>query len=91
MTEKLSVGKVLDKLRSTDPPTESKLQRLDQKLQEQDQEILRLREQRHRLERDQRAAARAREADATKPAAAAGKQPNRLVAAFMNMIGRKRT
>ena len=63
------------------------LQRLDQKLQEQDQEILRLREQRHRLERDQRAAARAREADATKLPAAAAK-PNTIQAGDLMLWSR---
>jgi cell division protein FtsB len=51
---KLSVGKVLDKLRSTDVP-KSKITRLEEKTESLDQEIQRLRAARRRLERDQRA------------------------------------
>ena len=51
---KLSVGKVLDKLRSTDVP-KSKITRLEEKTESLDQEIKRLRAARRRLERDQRA------------------------------------
>jgi hypothetical protein len=53
--EKLSVGKVLDKLRRADASS-SKCRRLD----ELDDEIQRLRAQNRRLERDQRAASTAR-------------------------------
>jgi hypothetical protein len=49
-TNKLSVGKVLDRLRSTSAPEKSKLTQLDEKLKAQDQEIERLREARRRLE-----------------------------------------
>lgn len=51
---KLSVGKVLDKLRSTDVP-KSKITRLEEKTESLDQEIQRLRAARRRLERDQQA------------------------------------
>jgi uncharacterized small protein (DUF1192 family) len=49
-TSKLSVGKVLDKLRSTDAPQKSKITQLDEKIKAQDQEIERLRAVRRRLE-----------------------------------------
>ena len=51
---KLSVGQVLDKLRSTDVP-KSKITRLDDKTEALEQEIQRLRAARRRLERNQRA------------------------------------
>ena len=51
---KLSVGQVLDKLRSTDVP-KSKITRLDEKTEALEQEIQRLRAARRRLERNQRA------------------------------------
>jgi hypothetical protein len=51
---KLSVGKVLDKLRAADGPQKTKLQQLDDKLKAQDDEIARLRAQRLRLEASQR-------------------------------------
>ena len=51
---KLSVGQVLDKLRSTDVP-KSKIKRLDEKTEVLEQEIQRLRAARRRLERNQRA------------------------------------
>jgi uncharacterized small protein (DUF1192 family) len=54
-TSKLSVGKALDKLRSADAPTKSKITQLDEKIKAQDQEIERLRAARRRLEADQRA------------------------------------
>ena len=50
---KLAVGKVLDKLRSTDVP-KSKITRHDEKTEELEQEIQRLRAARRRLERNQR-------------------------------------
>ena len=50
---KLSVGQVLDKLRSTDV-RKSKITRLDDKIDEIDEETRRLRAARLRLERDQR-------------------------------------
>jgi hypothetical protein len=53
--KKLSVGKVLDKLRGADAPKESKITRLDEKSKTLDEEIQRLRAARRRLERDQRA------------------------------------
>jgi hypothetical protein len=52
---KLSVGKVLDMLRSADGPKSSKITQLDEKIKAQDQEIQRLRALRLRLEWDQRA------------------------------------
>jgi len=56
-TTKLSVGKVLDKLRSNDAPTKSTLTQLDDKIKEQDREIARLRAARLRLEASQRTGA----------------------------------
>ena len=51
-TTKLSVGKVLDKLRRDDDP-KSKTTRLDDKIDALDEETQRMREMRRRLERDQ--------------------------------------
>ena len=51
---KLPVGQVLDKLRSTDVP-KSKIKRLDEKTEVLEQEIQRLRAAKRRLERNQRA------------------------------------
>ena len=48
---KLSVGKVLDKLRSNDAPNSSKLEQLDEKIKTADEEIQRLRAARARLRR----------------------------------------
>ncbi len=48
---KLSVGKVLDKLRSNDAPKSSKLEQLDEKIRTTDEEIQRLRAARARLRR----------------------------------------
>jgi len=48
-TTKLSVGKVLDKLRSPDAP-KSKLTRLDDKIDTIDEELQRLRAARRRLD-----------------------------------------
>ena len=50
---KLPVGQVLDKLRSTDVP-KSKIKRLDEKTEVLEQEIQRLRAAKRRLERNQR-------------------------------------
>ena len=58
---KLPIDKVLDKLRSADPPQGSKFTQLDEKIKAQGLEIQRLREERHRLQRDQRAAAAKRD------------------------------
>ena len=52
--DKLSVGKVLDKLRAADGPQKTKLQQLDDKIKQQDEELARLRAQRLRLEASQR-------------------------------------
>ena len=49
---KLSVGQVLDKLRSTGPKI-SKITRLDQEIDAVDKETQRLRAERRRIERDQ--------------------------------------
>ncbi len=49
---KLSVGQVLDKLRSTGPK-KSKSTRLDQEIDAVDKETQRLRAERRRIERDQ--------------------------------------
>jgi hypothetical protein len=51
---KLSVGKVLDKLRSTNVPEKSKTMQLDEKIKTTDEEIQRLRAARLRLKRGQR-------------------------------------
>ena len=51
---KLPVGQVLDKLRSTDVP-KSKIKWLDEKTEVLEQEIQRLRAAKRRLERNQRA------------------------------------
>jgi uncharacterized small protein (DUF1192 family) len=50
-TTKLSVGKVLDKLRSNDAPTDSRITQLDEKIKTTDEEIKRLRAARLRLKR----------------------------------------
>jgi len=52
---KLSVGKVLDKLRSTDAPKNSKVMQLDEKIKTIDDEMQRMRAARLRLKRGQRA------------------------------------
>jgi len=49
-TSKLSVGKVLDKLRGAGAPQQTKLQQLEEKIKAQDQEIARLRAERRRLQ-----------------------------------------
>jgi uncharacterized protein YdcH (DUF465 family) len=48
---KLSVGKVLDKLRSNDAPKTSRIMQLDEKTKTTDEEIQRLRAARLRLKR----------------------------------------
>jgi len=52
---KLSVGKVLDKLRSNDAKNSTKLEQLDDKIQMVDEEMKRLRAARNRLKRGPRA------------------------------------
>jgi hypothetical protein len=51
MTEKLDVGKALDKLRGGDEP-KTRMTILDEKNKELDEEIRRLRAERQRLERE---------------------------------------
>ena len=51
MTEKLDVGKALDKLRGSDEP-KTRMTLLDEKNKALDEEIRRLRAERRRLERD---------------------------------------
>ncbi len=50
---KLSVGKVLDKLRSADAPKSSRIEQLDEKISRTNEEIERLRAARLRLKRGQ--------------------------------------
>ena len=50
---KLSVGKVLDKLRSNDASNSSRIEQLDEKIKTTDEEIQRLRAARARLRRGQ--------------------------------------
>ena len=50
---KLSVGKVLDKLRSNDASNSSRVEQLDEKIKTTDEEIQRLRAARARLKRGQ--------------------------------------
>jgi hypothetical protein len=52
---KLSVGKVLDKLRSNDAPRQSKAMQLDEKARTMDEEVQRLRAATRRLKPGQRA------------------------------------
>lgn len=49
---KLSVEKVLDKLRSSDVSKDTRIEQLDQKIKTTDEEIQRLRAARLRLKRD---------------------------------------
>jgi hypothetical protein len=51
---KLSVGKVLDKLRSNDAPKQSKTMQLDEKAKTMDEEVQRLRAATRRLKPGQR-------------------------------------
>ena len=48
---KLSVGKVIEKLRSNDASNSSKIEQLDEKTRALDEEIERMRAARHRLQR----------------------------------------
>ena len=48
---KLSVSKVLDKLRSNDAKNSSNIEQLDEKIKTADEELKRLRTQRNRLKR----------------------------------------
>jgi hypothetical protein len=57
---KLSVGKVLDKLRRNDAPEKSKIMQLDEKTKTIDEEIQRLRTAGRRVGRDQPAVATGR-------------------------------
>jgi uncharacterized small protein (DUF1192 family) len=50
---KLSVGKVLDKLRRDDASSSSRIEQLDEKIKTTDEEIQRLRAARARLKRGQ--------------------------------------
>ncbi|SHG00517.1 hypothetical protein [Bradyrhizobium erythrophlei] len=50
---KLSVGKLLDKLRSDDASNSSRIEQLDEKIKTTDEEIQRLRAARARLKRGQ--------------------------------------
>ena len=52
-TTKLSVGKVLDKLRRADEPAKTRRTQLDDKIETVDEETRRLRAMRRRLERGQ--------------------------------------
>jgi hypothetical protein len=49
-TTKLSVGKALDMLRSSNAPKQTRLAQLDEDVKEQDKRIQRLRAERRRLE-----------------------------------------
>ena len=51
---KLSVGKVLEKLRSADAPKKTKMMQLEEKAKKTDEEIQRLRAATRRLRRGQR-------------------------------------
>jgi hypothetical protein len=53
-TTKLSVGQALDKLRGTDTP-KTKMTRLDEKIDALDEETRRMKAERRRIERDQKA------------------------------------
>jgi hypothetical protein len=55
---KLSVGKLLDKLRSDDASNSSRIEQLDEKIKTTDEEIQRLRAARARLKRGQPATRR---------------------------------
>jgi len=58
---KLSVGKVLDKIRSNDAKNSTNVERLDDKLKTIGEEMQRLRAQRNRLKRGPRAGTTERE------------------------------
>ena len=51
---KLSVGKVLDKLRSNDAKNSSNMEQLDEKMKTIEEEMQRMRTQRNRLKRGRR-------------------------------------
>ena len=51
---KLSVGKVLDKLRSNDAKNSSNMEQLDEKMKTIEEEMQRMRAQRNRLKRGRR-------------------------------------
>ena len=53
-TTKLSVGQALEKLRGTDTP-KTKMTRLDEKIDALDEETRRMKAERRRIERDQKA------------------------------------
>ncbi|HET9687037.1 MAG TPA: hypothetical protein VFP79_07640 [Pseudolabrys sp.] len=53
-TTKLSVNQALDKLRGTDTP-KTKMTRLDEKIDALDEETRRMKAERRRIERDQKA------------------------------------
>ena len=53
-TTKLSVGQALDKLRGADSP-KTKMTRLDEKIDALDEETRRMKAERRRIERDQKA------------------------------------
>ena len=58
---KLSVGKVLNKLRSNDAPKKSKIMQLDEKVKTIDEEMQRLRAATRRLKPGQRASTTGRD------------------------------
>ena len=58
---KLSVGKVLDTLRSNDAKNSSNIEQLDEKMKTFNEEMQRLKAQRNRLKRGQRASKTGRE------------------------------
>ena len=58
---KLSVGKVLDKLRRNTDVPKSKITRLDENIETLDQRIERMKTARSRLERDQRSGPKVRD------------------------------
>jgi hypothetical protein len=57
-TTRLSVGEVLDKLRSNTDAPKPKVKQLDEKMQALDEEIQRMKTIRRRLERDQQSASK---------------------------------
>jgi hypothetical protein len=73
-TDKLSVGQALDKLRGGSDTPLSKMQQLDSKIDSLDEEMRRMRATSRKVERDQRAAATAPQAQDVVP----GRRPIRL-------------
>ena len=67
VVNKLSVEKVLDKLRSNDAKNSSKTEQLDEKIRTLDEEMQRLRAQRNRLKRGPRTGTTRRDSDTRKP------------------------